>query len=525
MINQFLTYYLNVKILTGHNLWNITRATRQIGSAIDACKIFKDMCEGKKNTRKLQKKFGKKLASSGIKTSGLTRKDSGGDRTWMGLLKTFGLWYEDQHRIIVFTPAGKTVARGGREAMMMMEKQILTFQYPNRTQEHWSQLMNKKFQIFPYRFLVKLLLLVDYLTVQEIALFALQVSSDKELPTVVKNINLFRKTGKLGNYESHRKKYKKNHDKDKYKKYVEDLADTFKNHMESLPHISSRQSGNKHELYIESGHKKEWKKKIDEYDLKYPFNKTYDDQDRKFFVERYGRLVGKKKASVKTSSPVTKDQTNIRKIQEAIVQIMENYPKITSKKLIDEIHLQTYLSTRIINNILARYPELVNSNYDAFERKYLQVAGDGKRWKEFEEMTAEIFKRMGFSVGKQKEVKFSKNQSGFLDGYITFNTNSGIIDAKSGKGFSCGNMAVGIMKDYIKKAQKFPFQLEFFGYVYGRKFSNNSGFERIQKESKTNGFRISAMNLLNLIKSVESGKISKEEVWNLFKSNGEVEYW
>ena len=68
-------------------------------------------------------------------------------------------------------------------------------------------------------------------------------------------------------------------------------------------------------------------------------------------------------------------------------------------------------------------------------------------------------------------------------------------------------------------------QLEFFGNVFGRKFSNTEGFNRIISESGLHGFRISAMNLLYLMKEFDSGKISKDEIWILFKSNNEIQNW
>lgn len=503
----------------------MTRATRQIGSVIDATPLLKEIFEGNQNTRELQTKFGEKLAEEGIRTSGKTRADSGGHRTWMTLPKTFGLCYEDEDKFVRFTQAGEVVARGGKPALEIMEKQLLTFQYPNRTQDHSSQKMDERFQIFPYRFLVKLLLNVKYLTVQEIEFFVLPVASEKELVSVTKQIQLFRK-GKIKlDYDLHRKKYKKDHESGLYKKYINDLANTFKNHMEFLPGISSKKVGMLHQLFIEPEHEKIWTELIKCYDAEWKFNDTYPEQDRKFFVERYGRLPGKKKASAKTSKPVTKDQTKIRKIQNAIVKIMEESPtQMSQNKMIERIRELTYISINEINSILSKYPEFVKTNYDAFEKKYLIVAGDGDRWQEFETMTNDIFKKMGFNVGYQKPVNLSSTQRGFLDGYITLGSKAGLIDSKSGKGFSCGNKEVGVMKDYIKEAKKLSGanQLEFFGYVYGRKFSNTQGFERISAQSGVNGFRISAVNLLHCMKAFDDMKISKEQLWNLFQKNGEI---
>lgn len=511
--------------MSGHELWQMTRATRQIGSAMDATPLLKEVFEGKKNTRELQKRFGERLAEEGIKTSGKTRADSGGNRTWMTLPKIFGLCYEDENKIVRFTQAGNVVAKGGKTAMQIMAKQLLTFQYPNRTQEHSSQKMSEKFGIFPYRFLVKLLLNVKYLTVQEIEFFVLPVSSENELDSVTKQIELFRKGNNRLDYDSHRKKYKKDHEAALYKKYINDLANTFKNHMEFLPGISSKKAGMLHQLFIEPEHENDWHEEIKYYDTVWKLIPTYPGQDRKFFVGKYGILPGKQKASSKTSKPVTKDQTKIRKIQNAIIEIMEESPtQIDRNKMIERIHELTYITTKEINNALSKYPEFVKTNYDAFEKKYLIVGGDGNRWQEFEKMTNDIFKKMGFDVGYQKHLKLSSTQSGYLDGYVTLGSKAGLIDSKAGKGFSCGNKEVGVMKDYIREAKKISADkhLEFFGYVYGRTFSNSQGFERISTETGIRGFRISAVNLLHYMKAIMDKKTSKDQIWKLFQKNDEI---
>ncbi len=468
--------------MAGHKLWQTSRATRQIGSIIDATQLMKEIFDGHENTRELQNEFGKRLAEEGIRTSGMTRADSGGHRTWMTLLKIFGLCYEDKDKVVRFTQVGRVVAKGGRLALSMMEKQILTFQYPNRTQEHFSQKVDERFRIFPYRFLVKLLLKIEYITIQEIAYFVLPVTSDKELDTVAKKIKSSREEETEIDYESHREKYKEGHDKKLYKKYIEDLAGTFKNHMEFLLGITSEKIGVIHRIYIEPDYVEVWKNKIKLFDENFKLLDTYDNQDRKFFVEKYGILPGRRKASTKTSTPVTKDQTKIRKIQDAIAEIIGEAPdRIELNKLIKRVRETTYYSVKEISKIISKYPEFIKIDYDAFEKEFLMIAGDGNRWKEFETTTNKIFKKFGFSVDHQKKIALSGDQNGFLDGYLTSGSEAGLIDCKAGKGFACSNDKVGIMKDYIKEAKKISEDKKFvfFGYVYGRKFSNFNGFDRV----------------------------------------------
>jgi hypothetical protein len=509
-----------------HKLWQMSRATRQITSVIDATPILKEICENKKNTRNLQKTFGNKLAEVGIKTSGLTEEKSGGNRTWMTLPKIFGLCYEDENKIIRFTQAGHVVAKGKKSGNDMMVKQLLTFQYPNRTQEHHSQQMDKKFCIFPYRFLVKLLLKLKYLTVQEIEYFVLPVSSEKELPEIIKQIKLFR-NGKIKlDYISHRKKYKKDHLDEAYKKYINDLANTFKNHMEFLPGIISEKEGLVHKLLIEQDDVQTWLKRIEEYDQVWKFNKTFPGQDRKLFVDRYGRNFGRIKASTKTSDPITKEQTQNRKIQEAIIEIIENsVTEISEKQMIQEIsQICSFISKTEISKKLLNNPEWIDKKFNAFEKKYLTIAQDGEKHEEFESMTNQILKKFGFNVQAKVKVTFTDEQEGEIDTLVTYNSESGVIDEKAGKNFSCGNEKVGPMEDYIKEARKISdaTKVKFFGYVYGKKFSTPGGFNRICKEMKIDGFRISAANLLLCLDAFNNNKITPKQIWKLFQKNGEI---
>ncbi len=512
-----------------HKLWQMSRATRQITSVIDATPILKKTCENKKNTRDLQKTFGDKLAEEGIKTSGLTEEKSGGNRTWMTLPKIFGLCYEDKNKIIKFTQSGNVVAKRKKPANDMMVKQLLTFQYPNRTQEHHSQQMDEKFCIFPYRFLVKLLLKLKYLTVQEIEYFALPVSSEKELSETIKQIKLFR-NGKIKlDYNSHRKKYKKNHLQKNYKKYINDLANTFKNHMEFLPEIISVKEGLVHKLLIEQDKVQTWISIIKDYDKEWKFIKPFPGQDRKLFVDRYGRNFGRIKGSTKTSKPITKEQTQNRKIQEAITEIVENsVTEIREKQMVKEISQRcSFISKKEIVKKLSEHPEWFNKKFNAFGKKYLTVSEDGKMYGEFEKMTNDIFKKMGFNVNSQKKIQHSSStQKGFLDGFMKFGSKSGFFDCKAGKGFSCGNKEVGVMKDYITAIKKIPEakQFEFFGYVFGTKFANVSGFNRISSQTKVDGFRISAVSLLSCLEAFKNKKISKAQIWELFQKNDEITF-
>jgi hypothetical protein len=510
--------------LVTNTLWNITRATRQIQSCISATKILKKF-EGREWTRDVQEEFGKAIADAGIKSDGITRKDSGGNRTWAVLPKTFGVWYKNENNCVVFTPAGNIVADGGKEAIKMMERQILTFQFPNRTADTAQQIMDPSFKIFPHRFLVKLMLEVkNHITVEEIQFFALNVRTDAELSAVAKKILDYREKANI-DLPRHQKENDPEGAYQDYEKSINDLANTFKNHLEFLPGFSIRMANGVQEIFIEEDRVDEWKEKIQELDATHPLLPLYAGQSRKFFVEKYGVEPGRTKASMKTGKPKTKNQTREEAVRKSIEDMQNKPVKPDLNTIINKVEAETNFSKKTINDHISAHPEWLDKWTDKFGKKYLEVAGDGNRWEEFQEMTNGIFKKFGFNVERQQHLQFSPGQSGYLDGYITHRLKAGFIDSKSGKKFDCGNKEVGVMKDYITKAKALPVQLEFFGYVFGRKFSNTEGFNRIISESGLHGFRISAMNLLYLMKEFDIGKISKDEIWILFKSNNEIQNW
>ena len=494
------------------------------------CKILKEEHDGKKNTRALQKLIGERLEKEGIKTKPTTklRNDQGGYRTWIIGPKIFGLCFEEEENgKMEFTDAGNIVAGGGKIAIEMMETQLLKFQWPSRTQEHWSQKMSDEFKIFPYRFLLKLLCEINDLTDQEIEYFVLPVTSEKQLDKVCKNIIDFRKGKIILDYDDHRKKFRPEHDKTRYRKYINDLANTFRNHVDFFDEIKIKKVKKIERLHVGQKEKTALNKKLKIADENWKFIDTYEGQSRRYFVNRYGLDPKKKKASTKTSKPVTKEMVRMRKICEAISEIQVESPELISlEDMKKEIRYAANLSMKDISKVFSNNPELYKTGND-FGKKYLEVAGDGDRHEEFEIMTNKILNKIGFDVQAKVKVKFSEEQEGVIDTLVTYNSESGVIDEKAGKKFSCGNERVGPMENYIREARKISdtTKVKFFGYVYGRKFSTPGGFNRIRKEMKIDGFRISASNLYSLFTDFRKGKISKDDVWKLFKSNGEIDEW
>lgn len=507
--------------------------------------IFKKVAEGKAWTRNTQNEFQEELAKSGVRTDGSTRSDSGGKRTWATYPKTFGLWYEDDGKVVL-TSAAEKVILGGSEAIKQIRHQILRFQWPNRTQEHRSQMMDESFKIFPYRFLLKLLLddRIGYLLTSEIALFVLQVKNESEIENTVKNILKYRKKKESDGkslkdrtdlIKRHmefrsRKIAESDYSISEHYKYVTDLANTFMNHLEFFEEVlhGSSQTERENQIRIEPNRILDVKKIIALYDRKFPLSILAKHSEAKWFVENYGNRYDRTKASRKTTKPkmkTNKDKEFVKRIGD---EALRKNTTMSTKELVLEISRKTGINKNQIEKIVSS--NIIEFGWyktnDLFAKRYLQIASDGKMHEEFEDMTRKIFQSFGFPTEKLTFTTETGNQL-VIDGFVQNNPYSGVIDAKSGNKFSCGNKDVGIMKDYIKNFKEhvhkgIKFKLEFFAYVYGRKFENERNFKRIIKESGFSGTKISAPELLRLKESFENGKITRDEIWKLFKKNDEI---
>ena len=211
------------------------------------------------------------------------------------------------------------------------------------------------------------------------------------------------------------------------------------------------------------------------------------------------------------------------------MKILGEHTSISNDELMFEVSKRTGMSNDKIKNIITQNPQefdFYKAGNNQFAQKFLEVAPDGNRHEEFEEMTRKIFNSFNFPTEKISFTTKTGNRL-VIDGFVQNKSYSGIIDAKSGKKFSCNNKEVGIMKDYIDRFRAYThnnmlYNLEFFAYVYGKKFDNLRNFHRIITESGIKGAIISASELLKLKEKFEHREISQKDIWELFKRNKEI---
>ena len=312
-------------------------------------------------------------------------------------------------------------------------------------------------------------------------------------------------------------------------KYLSDQSTTFMKHLHHYfePELIYERRGKEKRIQIKDEKTDALQNLVKSFDTNFPLSDLGKYKDAKWFVENYGLRYDRKKASRKTSKPKTTETLDSKLVLSWYEKILQNKAKITFKELISEISSQSGKNEKNIIEILNSneiYDEPIKD--DSFSKRYLEISGNGKLHAEFEAKTREIFKTFGFPIDKLTHTLPSTNRLE-IDGFVQDKPFSGIIDAKSGKKFSCNNKEVGIMGQYIENFKKYhhngiDFELIFFAYVYGKKFENLTNFCRIIKDTEICGSIISAIELVKLKKKFELDKISKDKIWKLFQKNGEI---
>lgn len=526
-------------------LWTIPRPTRDLHDLRDTIRTVKKIAEGKKwkGSRSLHKKLETELEKLELKTPNLSRSGSGG-RTWATVPRVYGLWYDEN--VVTLTSAAEKVLLSEEEAYKQIVHQILNFQFPN-TYTEIKNLLEDDFKIFPYRFMLKLLLddRIDYLSQGEVALFLLNVKNPSEYEHVVQTILKYRLEKKSdGKDLKDRKDLIKNHLK-KYRpdkrtdsptdvkghwRYINsDFANTFVNHIRYIHEI--KYEANKSRITVRPNKKDSLKQKLQTYEEKHPFSSLYKFSEEAF-SEHYGLRYDRFKATRLDTKPKTRAAKRISKIKRAFDEITKKSISTSYAEIVDQICKQTSLPEEEVVTTITEYPvdfPLPQPEHlePAFVEYYIKYGISGENTRVFEKMTREIFSDMGFETKKQSIRKKASSGKHEIDGLILNHeeTKSGLLECKSGKKYSLSNKDCELMKNaYIPKFRKFPsafkiYVLDFFVYVIGNKFTGMGNFEDIIESTKLPGTIIYARDLLALYDQCKSGRLENKNVWNLFKLN------
>lgn len=526
-------------------LWWVTRPTRDLHDVAESLKSFASIARGKKwrGNRALHQKFEMENLA---KTSNRGKYGSAGSggRTWAAWLKMWGFWYDE--KCATLTDAGDLIVstKNPEHIHNQIVHMIMTFQITSAYHERLRPRQASGFKIFPFRFMLKLLLdaKVKFLSTDEIGLFLLQVKKPNEYNGVVDKILEWRNKCKNGKsrqelhdvlVKQHMKKYHNPRsdsptNASKYWISIRDIAHTL---MLNIRYINELKfDDGKGIISIPDKDRKAVTILLKKYN-DIPFSSLYTYSEATF-MRKFGIMYCRRKASRKDTSPMTSSKKQHRRITDAIDTLNKKGTKLTHIKLLQRVHEITHYQKEVIEKVISENPGMIKSNYKIdrdFTEHYLNCGKDGKQHAEFEILTREIFSLMGFKTDKMKIPKQTRGKPE-IDGLILGEEVclSGILECKSGAKYTfsvgdCDKMKHTYIKNFkTKKIDGKKYSLDFFVYVIGTTASGLDNFKEIISDTKIRGSVIYAEDLIRLYSMFNKGKADPIKIWGLFKCNKRI---
>lgn len=508
------------------NLWWTTRPKRKLITIVDALRTFLAIAEGKpwKGNRNLHIDLEDALEKYELKGEGERRDGSGsGGRTYANWLYSFGLYFEDSNGLVRVTLAGEDLIKGF-PPVSILTNQILNFQYPSPFSRKPNINVSSRFKIFPFRFILKLLLhpkLDGFLGQGEIARFVItEAETDKDLNSVADKIIAYRKSNKDDSVfdEKFERFYKKLDE-------LETVANTFINQLEFTQFIGRLDGESK--IYILDSKKSEIEKLLNQ---SKPLL-TITDGKNENFQRSYGVGPNYQKDTRKFTaiSSITSNQVEKSKVLLALSDILANQPiKSINSNVLNQIAEKTGVKQSNVEKIISSIG--VQPSYDLFEEKYLQFSvGDKQFATEFEKATEGIFGKEGLgfitkwigSKGINPDVLAISIEKG--------NQFLGVLDTKASNNYSIGsNNRRAMIHDYIPLYKNYTYEgtktdLAFFSYIAGGfKSTIDNGINLISKEARVNGSAITANVLLKLLRKHRSSPFTKTDFKRIFSLNRQI---
>lgn len=470
--------------------------------------------KGDRSNHKIRDKVLQDNNLRGKSIKGFVDANPGGARTDVALLAAIGLYYFDEEGCIQLTYQGEQMLTTSNPAEILTD-QMFQIRYPSPYSI--SIKMNEDIEIFPYRFLFKLLMeeeLIDDGTIlandgiirlsqKEVANFVVPVAKkDADLKKVVKLIS------------EHRKSKVKIETSDLFN----NIANTFINNLEICGYIE-RSKGAKGAFWIipELNVLNEIESRLSKQPRSIPFKLGNDVEYQEQLVMEieYQQRLGMDPSK----SKFTHSQTSNRKGAEVGLRLLlaeefQNNPltidmidKNFISRIAKSIGTSEELANQVVNDVLKKDPA------DYFSEQYLQYSKGGRTFaRDFEITTTKIFQEL---LGEEN-ARWTGKEGKSPDSVINITDKTGIIDSKAESNYSIPNDHFNRISvednGYIQ-----AYKAGFFIYVadsFGKSFVKN--LRRIEMKTNTKGSGISAEDLLYLLTAFREKQINSEEILNLF---------
>ncbi|QEY21616.1 restriction endonuclease [Psychrobacillus sp. AK 1817] len=508
------------------NNWQVPRNKRKLYPVVDVLSLFtlQTLGDNWRSNLNRQLDFEAELERYGLKRTGQRRdRRAGGARTYESWLYNLGLIFKETNTDIVRTTLAGEALLAGQPPVPIITNQLMKLQYPSPYSVRGRVNIHYRFQVRPFRFLLRLLAdsRVQSLSKEEIGRFVITEGENESrncFEHVVQRIISYRLNGDAILPSDFEEQYLSSttglRSREKTLSYLEDIANTFINYLEYTQLIERNSNG----IYIPQD-------RISDVDsiLNDGTNIRQLDTNHPYGIENFQRGFGLAPGQNRDNrnfggQTVTDNLYRERRIRSDLLHIAGTRP-ITNftVSLVREIADSTGYSIREVEDALDGFRP---DTFSQFEASYLNMAISGTELAtEFEIATRGIFEQLGFHA------EHVGNHALHPDIFVESPQNySGIIDTKAYRTYTINNDHRNRMvNNYIPTYQNQYGNVEFFMYVADGFGSNiASQVQNIADRTNVNGSVITARNVIRLLQRYQATPIDHNSLRILFANNSVI---
>ncbi|MFC7370756.1 restriction endonuclease FokI C-terminal domain-containing protein [Fictibacillus iocasae] len=509
------------------NNWQVPRNKRKLYPVVDVLSLFTLQTLGDiwSNNLNRQLDFEEELERYGLKRTGQRRdRRAGGARTYEAWLFNLGLIFKETNTDLVRTTLAGEALLSGQPPVPIITNQLMKLQYPSPYSVRSRVDINNRFQIRPFRFLLRLLAdnRVRDLSKEEIGRFVI-TEGDNETTAcfehVVQRIVSYRSNGDGVLPTDFDERYPSSTTGTRLRaatiSYLEDIANTFINYLEYTQLINRNPKGS---IYIIPGSIAKVEAILSDGTSLRQLDKNHP-YGLENFQRNYGLGPGQNRDNRNFGGQTVTDSLyKQRRIRSDLLHIAGTRPIANyTASLVREIAESTGYSVREVEDALDGFRP---DTFSQFEASYMNMAISGTELAtEFERATRGIFQQLGFN--SEHVGNHALHPDIFVESPSNF---SGIIDTKAYRKYVINNDHRNRMvNNYIPSYQRLHENLEFFMYIADGFGSNiKSQIQNINERTNIDGSVISARNLIRLLQRNYAREINHYNLRLLFKKNSAI---